>query len=217
MANDCRLDIPEGCRRFGGADFDLRLQLAKGFVEKFAETVAPLKEFDERDCAWTFAVRRRLVEICPQDCYALPDDSGSGCGGYLVDYAWAEMNDRKRILLACECEWGTGWFGKTSWARVENEFEKLLAAKSALKVLIFSSCDAADPSDSDPNVNFSFEHAKKRIENSLQTYWHHIPGETYIFVDLPQTREPRREREIPVAGLAFNEARKAKGEPQGRT
>jgi hypothetical protein len=98
------------------------------------------------------------------------------------------MNGRRHILLACECEWGTGSFGKTSWARVENEFEKLLPVKAPFKVLIFSSCSKSNPSE--PDTDFSFGHARRRIENCLRSYGHHVPGEVYIFLDLPQTRKP---------------------------
>ena len=186
MANNFRLDIPSKCRRFGGADFDLRLQVADRFVEEFVKTVAPLKADDARDEVWTLAVRRRLIEICAKGCYALPDTPYSAKGEYLADYTWSEEGDMKRLLLACQTEWGTGWSGRTHWAPVERSFEKLLAVKAPFKVLIFSSCRQPDPLN--PETDFSSDYAKGKLERSLRTYLHHLPGEVYIFVDFPQTR-----------------------------
>ena len=132
-------------------------------------------------------MRRRFTEICPKDCYALPDDPFAAKGEYLADYAWFEEGNVKRLLLACQTEWGTGWSGRTNWAPVERGFEKLLAVKAPFKVLIFSSC--CEPVSLKPETDFSFEYAKERLELSLRSYLHHLPGEVYIFVDFPQTRK----------------------------
>jgi hypothetical protein len=94
---------------------------------------------DESDGQWTQSIRRRFIEICPEGCYALPDYPWTAKGEFLVDVTWAEEHNGQRILLACESEWGTSWYGKVRWSRVEEDFEKLLPIKAPFKVLIFSS------------------------------------------------------------------------------
>lgn len=188
MGTDRRFEIPEECREFGGANLDERRQVAKSFIKEFVDRVAPPKSIDDSDEAWTQSVRRRFIEICPEGCYALPSDPLKRKGEYLADYTWAENEDGKRVLLASESEWGSGRYGRVSWAPVEYDFEKLLAIKAPFKVLIFSS--VCKPYGTMQGTDFSFEFAKERIKASLENYWHHIPGEVYIFLDLPQTRKP---------------------------
>jgi hypothetical protein len=187
MGNDSKIKIPEECRGFGEANSGARLRVAKKVVEEFVKKVAPPIGFDNRDEAWTLAVRRRLVEICPKGCYALPDSPNAAKGEYPVDYLWSEEGNLSRLILACQTEWGTGWFGRTNWASVERALEKLLAVKAPFKILIFSSC--RKPGLLKPETDFSFEYAKERIELCLRNYPHHLPGEVYIFLDFPQTRE----------------------------
>lgn len=191
MGNDCRFEIPENCREIGDAGEEIlneKLKIARSFIEKFVERVATPKSVDDSDEAWTQSVRRRFIEICPEGCYALPGDPLTRKGEYLADYTWAEEGNGKRVLLASESEWGSGRFGTIHWTPVEHDFEKLLAIKSPFKVLIFSSiCNSVE---SMQETNFSFAFAKQRLKASLENYWHHIPGEVYIFLDLPQTRIP---------------------------
>ena len=196
MAGDCRFEIPKTCRDFGDAREEIlseKLRIAKNFIEKFVERVAtPKGMLDASDEAWTQSVRRRFIEICPKGCYPLPSDWMTSKGEYLADYTWAEEENGKRVLLACESEWGTRRYGRTYWSPVEHDFEKLLAIKAPFKVLIFSSYDEkkAGCSKPAPESNFTFDFAKGRLKDSLEHYGHHLPGEAYIFIDFPQTGEP---------------------------
>jgi len=54
-----------------------------------------------------------------------------------------------------------------------KDFEKLLAVKSAFKLLIFSS----------QKRGFTNEEIRRKLENDLNCYGHHLRGETYIFID----------------------------------
>lgn len=187
MKRNNRFDLPVPCRDFCDSDQTERLRVAERFVRRFTEGIAPPKSFDERDEAWSLAVRRKIIGICPKDCYALPDGSQTEGSGLLTDYIWTELSGAKRVVFACVCEWGTGWFGRTNWGRVEAKFDRLLSVKAPLKLLIFSSCWRTDSSE--PSTDFSFAYAKKMLaESSLQSHRHHLPGETYMFVDFPQTR-----------------------------
>lgn len=189
MVDECRFEIPDGCREFGETSFDERLWVARGFIEKFVKRVAtPKGILDASDEAWTQSVRRRFIEICPEGCYALPGDPLTRKGEYLADYTWAEEENGKRVLLASESEWGSGRFGRTHWTPVEHDFEKLLAIKAPFKILIFSSI--CDPYGTMQETDFSFDYAKEKLKVSLENYGHHIPGEVYIFIDFPQTRKP---------------------------
>lgn len=187
METEARFEIPELCRAFGVANFKERLYTARALIEQFVKNVAPPKALDDRDEAWTRSVRRRFIEMCPKDCYPSPNDPDTRKGEYLVDYTWAEVNKGKRVLLACESEWGTEWYGKTVWSRVEHDFEKLLAVKAPFKVLIFSSYGKPGGSKPSLDVNFSFDFAKERVRASLGNYGHHLAGEVYILTDFPQT------------------------------
>jgi hypothetical protein len=188
MGADRRFEIPERCRALGRtAGFVRRLQAAEDFIRAFVERVAPPKSLDDSDEAWTQAIRKRFIEICPKACYALPSDHMTAKGEYLADCTWAEESNGKRLLLACESEWGTCQYGRTYWPHVEYGFEKLLAIKAPFKVLIFSSYDKPGGSKPNAETNFSFGHARQRLGTSLRNYAHHIPGEVYIFIDFPQT------------------------------
>jgi hypothetical protein len=188
MGNEHKFKIPEECRGFGESGFGERRRVARSFVTQFVRKLAPPKSVDESDEAWTRAVRRRFIEICPLDCYAQPSDPLTRKGEYLADYTWAEEAGGGRVLLACESEWGTGRYGRTHWPPVEHDFEKLLAIKAPFKVLIFSSC--REPTESRPETDFSHEYAREKLKASLEGYQHHLQGEVYIFIDLPQTRRP---------------------------
>ena len=179
-----QFDFPEACRGFGAEGLDDRRRLAKDLVKVFARDIAPPEDSDE---GWTTAVRDRLVQLCPSDCYPLPKAADSRRGEYLVDYTWAEAESGKRVLLAGESEWGTERFGKINWTRVEYDFEKLLAVKAPLKLLIFSSCCKSENLGSDSHINFTNSYARSKLEASLRGYGDHLAGEVYTFIDLPQT------------------------------
>lgn len=182
--DDSKFPIPEECREFSGANFDERRRVAKRFVEKFVESIAPPKSNDS-DKAWTQSERTRFIEICPEDCIAWPRDARTRKGEYLVDFGWVENGGGNRVLLACESEWGSVTPWKTHWWPVAYDFEKLLAVKAPFKVLIFSFDFERGGSDGVPDADFSIEYAKQRLEASLARYGHNFPGETYIFLDFP--------------------------------
>jgi hypothetical protein len=179
--------IPVGCREFGTDCSEERREFAGKIIAEFAKGVAPPRLFDHSNRSWTQSVRRRLIEICPDDCLPVPIDPLSPKGEFLVDCVWEEREDGKRILLACESEWAEDRYGKTHWHQVEEDFEKLLAIKSPFKVLIFSSSSESGAISS--NIDFSVEYAKGRLTASLQNYGHHLAGEVYIFIDFPRTRQ----------------------------
>jgi len=179
-----KFTIPDEFRGFREANLDERCRIAKRFVENFVENMAPPKNLDG-DKEWTRSVRGRFIEICPEDCYPWPSDKLTRKGEYLVDFGWAENRGGHRVLLACECEWGSTRYG-TRWWPVEHDFEKLLAVKAPFKLLIFSSNFKLSSPDGAPDADFSIEYAKQRLEASLHGYGHNIPGETYILLDFPR-------------------------------
>jgi hypothetical protein len=190
MGEKCRFEIPEECRQFGEASFDLRIEVATNFIHGFSKQVAPEKDLDESNDEWTKSVRGRFIDICPSDCYAVPKDRSTVRGEFLVDYIWEEKEDGRRVLLAGESEWGSDMYGKPHWYRVEEDFEKLLSVKAPFKVLIFSSNYKLEESQGAVEGDFSIGFAAKRLNASLGNYGHHIPGEVYIFVDFPRTGIP---------------------------
>jgi hypothetical protein len=167
--------------------FKEKQKFALSFLKEFVERVATPKSVDDSDEAWTQSVRRRFIEICPEDFYVYPNDFLTSKGEFLVNYTWVERDKGNRVYLAAESAWGTGRYGRTHWSVVEQSFEKLLAIKAPFKVLIYSSCCKLRKPDLRPEVDFTFEHARENLENSLKNYRHQIPGEVYIFIDFPQT------------------------------
>ncbi|MGP8174191.1 MAG: hypothetical protein ACLP7O_06540 [Terracidiphilus sp.] len=190
MGNDCFPKIPKECRGFGEANFDKRLRIARSLIETLVAKVAPPMNVDDSDGAWTHSIRRRFFEICPEDCYPLPDAPWNARGEFLADITWTETDKEERTLMACEIEWGTSWHAKTNWSLVAEHFEKLLPVKAPFKVFIFSSDDPPEGAKVIAERDFSTEFAKEKLEASLKNYGHHLPGEVYIFIDFPRTHIP---------------------------
>jgi hypothetical protein len=176
--------VPMCCRDFREDSVDERLNFAKGFLEEFVRDVAPPKGMDKCK-VWTESVRRQFVRMCPEDCELAQRGSSKE---YLVDSSWMETGHGKRVLLACECEWASDRYSEhTLWGLVEEDFEKLLAIKAPFKVLIFSAAADSPRKSPDLKVDFSIEYARECLKRSLENYWHHLAGETYIFIDFPAT------------------------------
>lgn len=189
MEPDRRLVVPKGYEALGDTlGFATKLRFAKAFIRTFVERVAPPKSLDDSDEAWTQSVRRRFIEICPRGYCSLPSDWVTAEHEFLVNHSWIELGERRHILLAGQTEWGTGLYGRAYWHKVRYSLERLLAVKAPLKVFIFSSLYESESPDSE--LNFSPDFAKNEIEACLKGYLHHLPGELYVFLDLPQTRQP---------------------------
>jgi len=176
--------VSMSCREFREGNTDERQMFAKEFLQEFVRDVAPPKGRDT--CTeWTKRIQEQFVRMCPEDCELAQRGSSKE---YLVDSSWMETEHGKRVLLACECEWASDRYGDhTLWGLVEEDFEKLLGIKAPFKVLIFSSTSDSRRKGSDPKLDFSVEYARQRIKESLENYWHHLAGETYIFIDFPAT------------------------------
>ncbi len=183
---DEKFDIPLECRGFDEENLGKRLEVARGFVAAFAPGAAPPMSVDEKNKEWTKSVRRCLRAICTNECYMCPPDPDRSKGEFLVDFSWAETEFPRRILLVGESEWGADKFGKKRWDRVEEDFEKLLAVKAPIKVLIFSSNLNIGDSESARDRDFSIGFAKQKMKTSLEGYGHHLAGEVYIFIDFPE-------------------------------
>jgi hypothetical protein len=209
--------IPMECKDFTPNNRTQRLDTTKQFVEEFVQLLAPPKDVDESCEAWTKAVRERFDLMCPDDSEFVPRKS-AGTKEYLVDFAWLEMGQGGRVLLACESEWASDSYGRhTFWGYVEEDFEKLLAVKAPFKVLIFSSTAKHLRTDPDPKIDFTIEYAKKRLESSLANYSHNLAGENYIFIDFPATGEPGGNGRFEAFAWIANRCGKAevKWEPLG--
>ena len=180
--------LQSSLRGFNADNDDERRRFAKEFVEEFVKDVAPPKRLDSSNAEWTTRVRCRFNETCPEDCDAVPNKS-KGWKEYLVDFCWMEKKGLGgRVVVACESEWAADrWGSQTRWTFVEEDFEKLLAVKAPLKILIFSSTSESIRTSKDQEVDFPFSYAKERLEASLRGYSHHLPGETYLLLDFPAT------------------------------
>jgi hypothetical protein len=189
MNDSGKVEFYKDCRDFGSTNMPRRLDLGTRIIHRLVHEVRPQVGSQNTDPEWTRAILTSLAAICPQDCCHAPafrqDFKKCRIHEFLVDFIWEEEAHPNRILLACESEWSSDKFGKeTNWAKVEEDFEKLLVIKAPFKLLVFSSNSQPNQSD-DSDRNFIAKHAKCKLEDSLKRYGHHLPGETYIFVDFP--------------------------------
>jgi hypothetical protein len=124
----------------------------------------------------------------PDDCDQYPPEANRK-KEFMVDFLWEEKKLGKRALLACESEWGSDPYGRRNKVKVTYDFDKLLVFKAPFKLLLFESADA-DASGNPKKGAFTIGDVKDMLEESLRNYWHHVPGETYVFVDFPSTGKP---------------------------
>jgi hypothetical protein len=128
---------------------------------------------------WTDAVKLSLKKIGERrsafiQCYytkAEPDMQE-----FLLDLVWWDKDGVEGASLACECEWQYAPFTDSeAYANaVGADFGKLLVFKAPLKLMIFAS------SLESPHIE---ELVVTEINRYLDSYKHHVVGETYLVLD----------------------------------
>jgi hypothetical protein len=112
---------------------------------------------------WTLAVKQTLLEI--------GDELGYQCYDWLLDFIWwSKEEDAERMILAVESE-----LDQRVEKEVEPDFEKLMAFKCPLKLLVF--CAKVDET-------------KKMAKRCLDRFTQHIKGEEYVFVGFAAPQQP---------------------------
>jgi len=116
--------------------------------------------------SWTRAIKTNLLNLAHQtfDYYyyaGTDNDYDITTNEWLYDMVWYEAYDNKkikRIRLVLECEWST------NFKEIEYDFQKILLAKSDLRVMIFQSLDAESITKSLINMIEQFKQATKGDE-----------------------------------------------------
>ena len=132
-----------------------------------------------KDSLWTDAVMESLNKIAvdvrkpprnlsKDQLQTLHTSTRTGVHEFLLDYMWWYHDPdtgKQSCALAVESEWG-------DVQAVEDDFEKLLAFKSPIKMMIFSS-----------HWRKTGDDLVGRIEECLRFYGRHEKGEVYLLVD----------------------------------
>ncbi len=92
---------------------------------------------------------------------------------WLLDLAWWQPG--QGTALACECEWGNS-------GEILHKFEKLLAVKAPLKLMIVAS-RRAGAERQDILFRTDTEAILKVLGTSLIDFSQHVAGETYILLE----------------------------------
>lgn len=163
--------VSESLLTMPGENIPERLLKAAELIRLIRDMAATAPRSDRRE-EWTPWVKSNLHGLIDHNNYVIsPESHESTKGEFLtLDICVEERRFPKRILLAGESE-----LDDTQNRRHEivRDFEKLLAVKSAYKLMVFSS-------EKNGTTN---EVILNEINRGLAGYGHHLRGETYIFLD----------------------------------
>jgi hypothetical protein len=164
-------DVPESCRTLPGENLEARLNAAKELIQLLRDTGTKAPTGNRRE-EWTRWIKENLYSLFDRSQYGLsPAIADSTKGEYLtLDITVEERNSSWRIVLAVESELDDS---RHRVNEILKDFDKLLAVKSAYKLMIYSS----------QKRGFTNEEVRRALQKSLDGYGHHIFGETYVFVD----------------------------------
>jgi len=164
-------NIPESCLTLPSDNLAERLETAKELILYLRARGPSAPHSDSRE-EWTRWIKANLYELVSSDRWIIsPLSKASTKGEYLtLDVCVEERLFPKRILLAVESELDNG---RNRLGEVLKDFEKLLAVKSAFKLMIFSS-------ERDGVTNKVILNG---LKVDLEGYGHNLIGETYVFID----------------------------------
>lgn len=92
---------------------------------------------------------------------------------WLLDLSWWEPG--RGTVLACECEWGNA-------GEIVHDFEKLLAIKAPLKLMIFCSRRAGAERE-DVLLRTDIDAILQAVGTALLDFNQHVAGETYVLLE----------------------------------
>jgi hypothetical protein len=147
------------------------MEAAKNLIQFLRERGPSAPYSDSRE-EWTQWIKSNLYGLISSDRWVIsPLSKTSTKGEYLtLDICVEERQFPRRILLAVESELDSG---RNRLGEVLEDFEKLLAVKSAFKLMIFSS----------ERNGVTNEVLVNGLNSDLEGYGHNLRSETYIFVD----------------------------------
>ena len=169
--NDRAMEGSESCRTLPGDNLEDRKRTADELIQLLRSPGSNAPPSDRRG-EWTRWIKENLYGLFDRAEYDIsPSIADSTKGEYLtLDITVEEIKSQKRVVLAVESELDDS---RHRVNEILNDFEKLLAVKCAFKLLIFSS----------RKRDFTNEDIRRKLENDLDCYGHHLKGETYIFID----------------------------------
>jgi hypothetical protein len=170
-------NIPEPCRILPGDNLEERLQVAKDLIQLLRNPGSNAPPGDSRE-KWTGWIKENLYSFFDRNAYGIsPSIPVSTRGEYLtLDITVEEKKSQWRIIFVAESELDDSRHRATE---IQKDFEKLLAIKSAYKMMIYSS----------QKWGSTKEDIRRELQKSLDGYSHHLQGETYIFIDYNEHSE----------------------------
>jgi hypothetical protein len=170
-------NVPESCRCLPAVNLEGRLWTANELIKLLRNPASKAPPGDSRE-EWTRWIKENLYSLIDRGAYGIsPDIADSAKGEYLtLDITVEEKNCQWRVVLAVESELDDS---RHRVKEILKDFEKLLAVKSAFKLMIFSS----------QKRGLTNEEVRRGLQNSLDGYSHHICGETYIFIDYNENND----------------------------
>ena len=127
----------------------------------------PARAKSEGRSDWTQAAKQVLYKLGKKRRFLPCASIHVGAGKHdewLLDIVWYSV--KGGIRLAVESEWGT-------LAHVLDDFEKLMCAKSPLKLMLFKSA----------NTGHSTQEVVGQLEGYLADFRQNVQGERYLLVD----------------------------------
>ena len=139
-------------------------------IERIAGMLQPLGDElvkqKERDKGWTAAIHRAL-HILGDDAgfyvYTHKNDYDPTVNEWLYDQVWCQRDEKgvlQKVFMVMESEW------KTAWSEVIYDFNKLLLARSDLRVFVFESRDVSE--------------VMSQLRSIIQTNPLVLPGDVYL-------------------------------------
>jgi hypothetical protein len=148
---------------------------------------------------WTKQVKGFLHEIAkslerPEEHLSIEvlyTDRKSNTHEFLLDLVWwcriGEPAEVEFMALAAEIEWASFWWGSPGESlaghirdRVGEDFGKLTVVNAPIKLMMF----CTDKSGPDRTHGPMQKIVLDEIDRYLRPYAHHIPGETYVLIDV---------------------------------
>jgi hypothetical protein len=157
--------------------------LCKKIVQKLPEKAEALRKLlpMKENTAWTKAIKAILEELAQPEYECLYSAPKADNHEFLADFTWWDKN-RKRLILACESEFGNPRDRKNDLDRIGYDFDKLLSIKAEMKLMIFDS------------NSLKSGQILENLTSRAREFSQHCAGEIYMLLDTVAFEDTTRVR-----------------------
>jgi hypothetical protein len=154
-------------------------QLATRVKAKVFEAAQRI-DVQERNTAWTLAMKKTLAEITDGfGCKPLYTNKESKCSEFMFDFvAWEKSKSGERAVIGIESEWGSprDYANPKNHSKIidaiDDDFWKLLSFKAPLKVLVYTA-----------PTNQMRRELHLRLLSDITRFTQHVIGENYLLME----------------------------------